>query len=223
MFRLDGTILANIFPEEIDLTERRGKMLKRSLVAASFLCLVLGVLVSGCGKGGLPTSPKTGLSDGELRFIPLPNPEGGSVACGMEIRVEGEVTPKRAAQLKLHYERDPVEVQVRLHVPAHAVSQPAVWSLSLYPDIFVTEIGFVFGPGGLEFLRPAKLSIDASGLDLSGIDPESLGLYRCDDSGHWELIEAIHLYVYPGGRRGPSQIRGLWWIEHFSRYALASR
>lgn len=197
-------------------------MMKRASVAASFLCLVLGALVAGCGRAGLPTSPVAGQPEGELRFIHLPRPEGGSVVCGSETHVEGEVTPKKAAELELEYEGEGVEVYLRLHVPAHAVSEPAVWSLSLHPDRLVSEIGFVFGPAGLEFLRPAKLKVEAAGLDLSGVDPESIGLYRERGDGVWELIEAIHLRVRMGGAEG-WEIGGLWWVEHFSRYALASR
>ncbi len=198
-------------------------MVKRQPVLVSFVCLVLGGILVGCGSGGLPTSPRRGVSDGEVRVIGLPGSEGGSVLCGAGGYVEGEVRPEKAAKLELEYEWEELEVAVGLHVPAHAVSEPAMWGVRLSADSLVTEISFLFGPAGLEFLRPAKLKIDAEGINLQGVDPQSVGLYCYDESGLWELIEPICLRVRVGSEDHDSEIRGLWWINHFSRYALASR
>lgn len=194
----------------------------RPIVAAS-LCLLLQAVFAGCRRTSPPTSPDSGVSEGELRFVRLRAPEGGPVLCGSETYVEGEVTPERAATLRLEYESEGLEVGVRLHVRAHAVSEAAIWSLRLHPDLLLTEVGFVFGPAGLEFLRSGMLDIEAEGLDLSGVDPESVGLYRELESGLWELIDPIHLRVWTRGSGNESLVNGVWWIEHFSRYALASR
>lgn len=200
----------------MSMIERRHAVAKRiEPIVASFLCFLLGVHLAGCGRQALPTSP----TPGELRFIQLPAPRRGILLDWGGIYVEGEVTPERAATLELDYEWEGGEIEIRLHVPAHAVSKPATWSLTLYPNSFVTEVSFVGGPAGLEFLRPAKLRIEAEGLDLSGINPESVGLYYYNDQGFWELIEPIALKV----EIDEGEIRGLWWLDHFSRYALASR
>jgi len=54
---------------------------------------------------------------------------------------------------------------------------------------------------------------------------DNIGLYYydededADNEGEWELVEPIYLNV--NVEKG--YIDGYWYIEHFSRYAIASR
>ena len=80
-------------------------------------------------------------------------------------------------------------------------------------------IDFVFGESGTTFSTPALLDLAVYGVDLSGVNPESVNIYYVNPNGQWEVmpseqvtvnVEAGYIYILNAE------------ISHFSRYALSN-
>ena len=165
----------------------------------------------------ITTEPKTGIPSGGLKFVKLPTIKDKKTAT----HVEGKVTIKTGGHLHLNYQEPgygpgKVHIEVDLKVRPHSVSADSIWSLRLD----TTYLMLVLGPEGLGFLNPATLCINAQNLDLFGVNPDNISLYYYDeDKDNWEFVEPIYLNV----NVNKGHIAGCWYIEHFSRYAIASR
>lgn len=158
----------------------------------------------------------------ELKFVELPTIKGKK----NETYVEGKITVKTGGHLAIDY-RQPLDVcghhfkgtqriKINLKARPHSVSHDSVWSMSLGTEYLM----LVLEPEGLEFLKPVELSIETQNIDLSALDPATIGLYYYnEDENNWELMEPTKLDV----NIDKGRIKGHWHIYHFSRYAVASR
>jgi hypothetical protein len=161
--------------------------------------------------------PKTNIQSDELKFVTLPAIKGKKTIS----YVEGKVTIKTGGHLHLDYHKPGsgparVHIKIDLKIRPHSVYVDSIWSMQLD----TTYLMLVLGPDGLEFLNPVTLCINAQNLDLSEMNPNSIGLYYYnEDKNNWELVEPIRFnFVINKGH-----IVGCWYIDHFSRYAIASR
>jgi hypothetical protein len=113
-----------------------------------------------------------------------------------------EVTPGEGGQVS--------RGGVTLSVPAGAVGAATTITMERIPGLQ----GYVFGPSGLRFGRPATLAIqvNAASLRASGIDPRRLAVAGAsDDADDWSVV---------GGAYDPATGTVTVPIYHFSRYAL---
>lgn len=166
---------------------------------------------------------KTEIPSSELKFVELPTTKG------MKTYVEGKLTVKKGGHLHLDYHEpshSPGRIRIKIDLKArpHSVSADGIWSLRL--DTEYLMIDFALSPESIEFINPATLHINAQNLGLSGMNPDNIGLYyyeeddeNSEEEGEWELIEPIYLRVDVS----KGHIVGCWHIDHFSRYAIASR
>jgi len=235
------------------MSKRKKITLIIPLVISSFI-LVLSIW---CSRPGVPSAPKLGdgLTFGgvdvtkeyrneesitagtitrmplsELTFVKLPPaPTINIKGKKNETHVQGEVTVKNGAHLKIDYRQplgghdadeddfeNKLRIKINLRAHPHSVSRDNVWSMSLDTEYLM----FVLEPKGLEFLKPVELRIKTQNINLSELDPATIGLYYYDEYENiWKLMESIRLEV--DVTKG--SFNGCWYIEHFSRYAIASR
>ena len=83
-----------------------------------------------------------------------------------------------------------------------------------------TDIALTFGPHGTTFSPSALLNLTATGLDLTGVNPESVELYyENTNTGLWELMPREDIVVIPD--QGYIRVVNAE-LPHFSRYALSN-
>lgn len=99
-----------------------------------------------------------------------------------------------------------------LYIPENALAEPTLIRISLpYPDSLFLDLE----PSGLWFNHDVELRFSYREVDLGLVEEDSLAVYRLVDStGVWECL---------GGQVDRWQDQVVVWLEHFSRYALASR
>ena len=70
------------------------------------------------------------------------------------------------------------------------MSQDVEVSLTVDDEQFMGAMDMVFSPHGTIFNQPALLTIVASGLNLSGYNPNDLGIYYHNEiTGQWEEMQ----------------------------------
>ncbi len=112
-------------------------------------------------------------------------------------------------------------LDISLKILPWSIPQNTYISMSTDDAYLMGDVYLTFGPHGTLFNPPALLTFKASGLDLSGINPDLVNIfYVNEDTGLWELMpsESITVDVEAG------------YIEvinaefsHFSRYAIGMR
>lgn len=182
------------------------------LLAGFFLLLV------GCTDFENPMGVEDIAQPNELNFLTLPDPG----AFFKTLEATATITPQTGGELKLSYSqgqgKDKVDIDITLRFDPGSVSEDIEVTLSVDQDILMTNIDIKFGPSGTEFLKPAKLSVNAKGLDLSGVPADAnISLYY-DNNGTWEEVEAN--MVRHNVDLGQLQCAN-GKIPHFSRYAFA--
>jgi len=170
----------------------------------------------------ITTRTETRRSSVELKVVELPTIKSKK----NETYVEGKITVKTGSHLTIDC-CQPLDVcdddfngkhriEINLKARPHSVFHDDVWSMSLDTEYLM----LVLEPEGLEFLKPVELSIETQNIDLSELDPTTIGLYYYnEDENTWELMEPVKLNV----DIDKGCIKGYWRIPHFSRYAVASR
>ena len=110
--------------------------------------------------------------------------------------------------------RKKIGLTIKLKVKPGSVDIPTTIYLRLDPEYLDMD----FGPDGTVFNTPAKLSIDAKGLDFSNISSEILNVYYNNpETGQWETVERESVVI--SKRSGDFKINNAR-IPHFSRYAV---
>lgn len=170
------------------------KPLRRALLAIA----VLGL--AACEAGDIPIQPDDAAPSlktvNGVTFVPL---KSGRTLSGAAVqRVQG----KSGTTITLD--------DATLNVLPGSTSDPNVTiTMEAVNDGYVT---FKFGPNGLGFSPPAKLTISASKADLTGISTTDLAIAGASDgSDDWQVI---------GGTYDPVTNTVTVEIHHFSRYAL---
>ncbi len=191
-------------------------MLRKSF---SFIILAgLLVFFVGCSDFENPIGVEEKAESKELNFLNLPDP--GVLFKTMETSTT--ISPQTGGELKLEYSQgqgnDKVDINITLRFEPGSVSEDIKVSMSVDQDILMTNIDITFGPSGSEFLKPAKLSVNTRGLDLSGVPSDAeISLYY-DNNGKWEEISSN--MIRHNVDLGQLQcVNGE--IPHFSRYAFA--
>lgn len=112
-------------------------------------------------------------------------------------------------------------LKINLTIPPYSIFTDTYISMSTDDEYLMGDVYLTFGPHGTLFSPPALLDFKASGLNLSGIDPDLVDIYYDNPfTGVWELMpsESVTVDVVAG------------YIEvinaeflHFSRYAIGMR
>lgn len=202
---------------------------RRSIVGVSISCLALIVTVfSGCADFGDITGPErqteavdqakyeqpsiappAGLN--WLRYAPT---EGLAKTVRGDTSVEGFFKPGEDLTLILG---ETSEIFMRLEIPGDALDKETVISMSLpEPGSVMMDLGAegVFGPSGLEFLKPVKWTIKSNSIDINPEKVEDLGCYCWEEE--WKDVEDSEAEL-----NGRKLLILTCWIKHFSRYAWA--
>jgi hypothetical protein len=131
------------------------------------------------------------------------------------------LSPKRNGYTLPEYAantRSGIRARVSLTIPPDSMSQHARISLTLDDQECCGKFDILFAPHGTTFKKPALLNISATGLELSGENPDSWGLYYINNqSGEWEPMDKEEMYVdMESGTLVVKNAR----LPHFSRYTI---
>ncbi len=175
------------------------------------------MFVLGCSSWENPVDPSVLPTESAPQFIKLP--KGNSLP--KRIKVTELVTPERGGKLKLKFkyrtDSTKVKIDIVLEFPKGALSESTYVSLAADDKVLMTNIDLLFGPH-MNFVKAAKLKVDAKGLDLSGLPSKcKLKLYFVNDNESWEEIKTKKIKVKIP--KGEIECEG-GEIEHFSRYAF---
>jgi len=106
-------------------------------------------------------------------------------------------------------------LSVTLTVPPQSLSQDSEISLSFDGQ----SLDFEFEPDGTYFSTPARLDVDAKGVDLAGVNSENVSLFYSNQAEqNWEPMptDSVTIIENTGHLRLVNAT-----IPHFSRYVLA--
>jgi len=131
------------------------------------------------------------------------------------------ITVRRGGHIRLlHRGEENLRILTTLSVFPNSISEDAEATLTIDDQDFMGCVDVNFEPEGITFNEPAFLNILASGVDLSCVDPNSLGIYYLNDNtSEWEQMESDGFYVFPNlGKILVINAR----MYHFSRYAIGA-
>lgn len=112
-----------------------------------------------------------------------------------------------------------VNVRASIQVPKGALPKSDYLTMQFSQEYLSTGVDLTFGPHGTNFLTPALLNVEATGLDLRGWNPDDrIDLYYYNQVlGVWEKMETERIYL--DVRNGIFRcINGK--LPHFSRYGF---
>jgi hypothetical protein len=210
------------------LYKQGGLTMKRSrtvtLLLISIITLFSLLLFHGC-ENQTPLAPVTADNsqvtgnttiDKNLRILHL---GGNNRSLQKASQVSKFIYAKAGGSLYLSHSNSEVGLyaSMGLVIPPNSMNQDAEVSLTLDDMDFKGALDVVFSPHGTTFGDPALLTIKAEGIDLTGINPNSLWIYYDNPvTGQWEPMVCERFMVGQGG-----------WIyilnaelPHFSRYAV---
>ena len=114
------------------------------------------------------------------------------------------------------------KVKVEVKVLPDALEEDTEISIGLLnPAYAMLNVDLEFREHGTQFLIPAEVKLDLVGLDLSGYDDEeALDLYWYNpEDDTWYPVP----YQFKKVELDLGKVQGIWYFEHFSRYAWGNR
>lgn len=112
-------------------------------------------------------------------------------------------------------------IKISLEIQPYSINQDTYISMSADDAYLMGNVYLTFAPHGILFSEPAILNFEASGLDLSGIDPKSVDIYYDNqNTGLWELMPRESITI--DNEAGYINVRNAEFL-HFSRYAIGMR
>lgn len=172
---------------------------------------------SGCGNDSPSTVAAPSAADKTPEFIKLP--KRLSKALQKTVSVTQFIYAAQGGTLRLQdtYAAAPdshlVTLDITLEFKPGDLPYDASLSMSVDDEAFITTIGLTFGPHGIVFNRPAKLSVNATGLD-AGSGTVEMKLYYLNEQNGWERMPASNA-VY---QAGTLDAHGK--LPHFSAYGF---
>jgi len=176
------------------------------------------IFIFGCEQGSNTVSPPIE-PNYESPLISLPTPEGGSNA-ESEYTVEKVINGWNGGTFyaQYSYEGGPfgtVTIISKLQFPSGAFS-----GYKTITQTFNSETASVtFGPA-IEFNQTVEYDITITGVDLSGVNPDSLDFVYIANNGTIQYCEYEHLWMDQStGRLHVDDAE----LQHFSRYGFVNR
>jgi hypothetical protein len=115
-------------------------------------------------------------------------------------------------EVELYYAR------VSLMIPAGSISEDAEVELSMETGEILGGVSVTFQPHGVTFNQPSLLNIEASGLNLDGVDPNQIDIFYDNEfTQMWEPMSREDLIVDVSDQ---SIVLINAMLDHFSRYAI---
>lgn len=194
------------------------KILQSMTSAALLMCLAINF--NACSEQSPLSSTVAEQSkqpQKQLRILPLGISDN---SLKKVTTVSKWITAQNGGLLSLQHVGNGIQVNSSLYILPGAMSQDAEISLTLDDENFMGAMDMVFSPHGTIFKQPALLTIVASGLDLSGYNPDDLGIYYYNEiTGQWEEMQrdAFIVDINTG-----SIILQNARLPHFSRYAIGA-
>lgn len=199
--------------------QRSLSMKKFKQYTAMLSMLVFFLVFWGCQSETLSPEaplPETPVSKQGLRFIPFAKKAN---SLHKVYQVTALVTKQNGGKLELDYDGDFI-FELKLDIPRGAINEDIEITVSMDDEQFVGNYDVNFYPHGIVFNEPATLNLEADGLDLTNVNPNSVFAYYEDAAtGTWERMPSDTVIV--NQEDGEVKVKNAK-IPHFSRYALAS-
>jgi len=202
------------------------KSLKSNFASAGAM-LLLTILISllACSKEFNPRTPQDeALSEAIQKPNDLQILSYGKVLPSLKktIVVSEYFEEDDGGHLRLRYKIDTetgdVFVNINLKIQRNSLSSDAEISMTLDDQTFLADLDLLFGPSGLDFLKPALIDVYIDGIDLTDVDPSSINIYYYDATNN-DWIKMKSRKVEVDIERSKIKVdRGE--LPHFSRYAL---
>lgn len=146
-----------------------------------------------------------------LQFISLPmglSKSSGSTSLSTSERISGS----RGGDMELEYSERHLEIKAYLKIPSGAFSGTKELSMELSN----TSTEVTFGPS-MKFATPLHFDLKYEGLDLKGINPNSIRFAYLSPTGQYEFVSYDKLEV--NIKDGILKVEGAA-IPHFSRFGF---
>ncbi len=177
------------------------------------------MLLIGCSEQNNPvqTTADPILNVEKPEFIKLPKRLSKSLQ--KSVSVTQFITAAQGGTLLLHdtyraaSDSHLVTLDIELELKPGDLPYDASLTLSVDDEAFITTVGLTFGPHGIVFNRPAKLTVNATGLEL-GSARMKMKLYYFNDQNVWVPMTGSN-GVYQAGT-----VDAQGKLPHFSVYAF---
>jgi hypothetical protein len=199
--------------------------MKRIKFLVTAACAWSVLFLAGCqNEGAQLTSPDDGLAVTDTPVL-VELPGGADLA--KALYDQDTITKTRGGDLTVSYVSllPLYQVYMNVHFDAGSVSDDFTASLSTDTQYLTTNMALTFGPHGTDFLKPAKLTIKASGLNLTAFkmfDTNKDGIvylslyYTSTTSGVWQKMTGVVKINWILGTLEANDVQ----LPHFSRYAF---
>ncbi len=190
--------------------------MKKQLCSLVVLLLFSLAIFNGCSDG--PANPITAPTTNQTpEFVKLPKRLNPSLAKTVSVTQFIYAAQGGTLRLQDSYAAAPdshiVTLDIALKFKPNDLPYDASLTISIDDEAFITTVGMTFGPHGLVFNNPAKLTVDATGLDL-GSTNVTLKLYYLNESNVWERMPASNAVYHAGTIDAHGK------LPHLSQYAF---
>jgi hypothetical protein len=190
------------------------------MIRSTLVTLLLGLSVSlslvGCQNEGAQLTGPENETSSHPQFVMMPQ----GLALNKEISATANVTVKTGGKLKVnYYEGNSFYLDFSLTWDPEAVSNDFTASMTTDVTYLMSTVDLTFGPHETYFLKPALLTIDVKGLDLSWIPKGTKALYLYyDNAGKWQKMPGTVVFDRSKGTLSCKDGQ----LPHFSRYAFGT-
>ena len=190
--------------------------MKSTIVTKMILVVLVAAVFVGCqNEGTLLTAPENSASTSSPQLVVLPQ----DPAAAKLVTATAAVTVAKGADLHLINVvggKQPYSVDLHVKWAPGSVSNDFTAGMTMDTYYLMNSVNLQFGPHGTIFLKPALLTIKASGLDLSAFaGRKTLSLYY-DHNGIWEKMTGTVTIDPSKGTLSCTDGQ----LPHFSRYAF---
>ena len=178
--------------------------------------LVVFALLFGCNPDSNVTSPDESANDSHLKLIQMPSPKGLSVETlyTEEKYINGYYGGYFEEQFSYQGSAGNVIINSQLVFPAGSF-----YGGKTITQTFNTETASLeFGPA-MQFNVAVKYTLTISGLDLTGVDPNTLDFVYVAQDG--SITGVVYDSIYMDAASGTLKVTNAQ-LNHFSRYGFVN-
>lgn len=200
-----------------------GSIMKKERVLRLAIVLMVTVFVAGCQNEQAPLmGPEEPAAAITPVLVELPNDPD----MAKYLHAENFISAIDGGEIVLSYRSyfTGLKIYMKVEFEPGSVTNDFTASLSTDTKYLTTNMALTFGPHGTDFLKPAKLTIYASGLDLRAfryLDRDrnghvNLKMYYTSD-GKYDLMNGgVDIDIWAGTLTVVAE------LPHFSRYAFGT-
>ncbi len=192
--------------------------MKKQLCSLVVLLLFSLAIFTGCSNDSPnPVGLGNSTTDQTAEFIKLPKRLTRSLAKTASATQFIYAAQGGTLRLQDSYAAAPdshiVTLDIALKFKPNDLPYDASLTISIDEETFITTVGMTFGPHGMVFNKPAKLTVDATGINL-GPTNVNLKLYYLNESNVWERMPASSAEYHAGTIEAHGK------LPHLSQYAF---